>query len=310
MIEQDALDRITDKVFDPDLKVIAGEPGTILEIGDFKIECYVLEDETRVLSQRGTFDALGVSRGGARGAGAQIPRFATSNALNPYISRDLMLALSSPIRFSNPRGGRSAHGYPAEILVDICEAILAARDAGALTSRQGPMARRADLIIRGLANVAIVSLVDEATGYQYIRARNALAEILNKFIAEEFRPWTKTFPYEFYKQIYRLREWGEPNSNHRPAVIGRYTNDLVYARIAPGVLDELRRVNPVRPGGRRRQMHHQWFTEDIGHPKLKDHLAGVIALMRASATWDQFQHLVNRAYPKINTNFEMRIEDH
>ena len=53
------LDAITDKVLAHGaaarhpLRVIAGEPGSPLTIGDVEIPCYVLEDETRVLSQRG-----------------------------------------------------------------------------------------------------------------------------------------------------------------------------------------------------------------------------------------------------------------
>ena len=40
-----------------------------------------------------------------------------------------------------------------------------------------------------------------------IRSRTALNEILEQFIAEELRKSTKTFPDEFYKQMFRLRSW-------------------------------------------------------------------------------------------------------
>lgn len=103
--------------------------------------------------------------------------------------------------------------------------------------------------------------------------------------------------------MFRLRNWSYPalvdgGKPARPSVVGRYTNDLVYERIAPGVLDELRRENPTIVGGRRKSHHHRWFTTDIGHPKLKEHLASVIALMRASSGWDQFLRNMNRALPK------------
>jgi len=41
------------------LKVIAGTPDRPLVIGDIEIPCYVLEDETRVLSQGGFLTAIG-----------------------------------------------------------------------------------------------------------------------------------------------------------------------------------------------------------------------------------------------------------
>ena len=43
------------------LKVIAGAPDRPLVIGDIEIPCYVLEDKTRVLSQRGFLKAIGRS---------------------------------------------------------------------------------------------------------------------------------------------------------------------------------------------------------------------------------------------------------
>ena len=291
------------------LQAIAGSPDRPLVIGEIEISCYVLEDETRVLSQREVFRGVGASRGGSTNGGAQIPRFLASKAINPFIHRDLSAALNSPIRFHPPQGGRIAYGYPARLLVEICQSVLAARDANALGQPQKALAERCDLLIRGLATVGIEALVDEATGYQRIRAESALTTILKRFIAKDLQPWTQTFDYAFYEQMFRLKGWGSPEGVKRPSVIGHYTNDFVYARIAPGVLDELRRKNPVLPQGWRKARHHQCFTPDIGHPKLKEHLAGVTALMRAAATWDGFKRTLERAYPKINATFAMPLDD-
>ena len=294
------------------LKAIAGAADRPLVIGDIEIQCYVLEDETRVLSQAGMFRGLSLAkRGGSVSidGGAQVPRFAASKAINPHISSDLAAALSTPIEFQPPGGGRTAHGYPASTLVDLCTAVLAARDAGVLRSNQARIAARADLLIRGLATVGIIGLVDEATGYQEIRARRALATILERFIATELQPWTKTFPYEFYEQICRLKGWPSVNAINRPSVIGKYTNDFVYERLAPGVLDELRRKNPVLPRGTRKHKHHQWFTPEHGHPKLREHLSAVVALMRAAATWSDFKHFLNRAFTKQGTTIPLPLGD-
>lgn len=106
--------------------------------------------------------------------------------------------------------------------------------------------------MRAFAKVGIIALVDEATGYQDKRAQNALAKILEKFIAEEMQPHTKTFPEEFYRQIFRLRGWEwKPWTVKKPGVIGHYTNDIVYERLAPDVLDELKRPNPTNEAGNR-----------------------------------------------------------
>ncbi len=287
------------------LEVIAGAPDRPLVIGDIEIPCYVLGDETRVLSQRGVTAGIGLNPD----AGFRMPQFMASRSIARYVSADSMPALKHPVRFKNPVGGGIALGYPATLLPDICDVILAARAAGSLQERQLPIAQRCELLLRGLAQVGIIALVDEATGYQNLRAQRALAIILEKFIAEELQPWTKTFPYEFYAEIARLKGWPPMYSMKRPSVVGHYTNDIVYERIAPGLLKELRDVNPTLPTGRRQHRHHQWFTPEFGHPKLKEHLAAVTALMRAAPNWTAFQRSLQRAFHKLNENLPLPIED-
>ena len=276
------------------LKVIAGAPDRPLRIGDTEIPCFVLEDETRVLVQRGMATGLGMSKP----SGVQIRVFASSKSLKPFVSNEIIEVLDNPIKFWTPAG--IGHGYPARLLVDLCKSVLEARDAGTLRANQLHIANRADVLIRGLATVGIIALIDEATGYQEIRERRALATILEKFIAKELQPWTKTFPYDFYRLIYKLKGWSGPDGNKRTPLIGHYTNDIVYDRLAPGVLEELRRLNPPLASGNRPHRHHQWFTPEFGHPKLKEHLASVMALMRASANWGMFTRSLARAFPKRN----------
>jgi len=84
-------------------------------------------------------------------------------------------------------------GYEATILADICDAVLAARDAGVLTGKQLAVAKQCEILTRAFAKVGIIALVDEATGYQKIRARYALEQILDEFIAKELRKWAKTY---------------------------------------------------------------------------------------------------------------------
>ena len=296
---------------DKPLKVLAGAPDRPLIIGEIEIDCYVLEDETRVLSQRGVFASVNATRGGPRGLsdlGAELPRFASQKWLQPFISNDLGSALKSPILFKSPLGPL-VYGYPATLLVGLCDAIMDADRAGKTTPRQQVIVDRALTLMRGFATVGIIALVDEATGYQEIRARRALATVLEKFIAQELQPWTKTFPYEFYELIYKLKGWSGPDGHKRTPLIGHYTNDIVYDRLAPGVLDELRKRTPRLPSGNRPHKFFQWFTPDIGHPKLKEHLAGVMALMRAAPNWGAFQRSLARAYQKKNEQLPINLGD-
>lgn len=117
-----------------------------------------------------------------------------------------------------------------------------------------------------------------------------------------------TFPYEFYEELYRLRGWAGPEGHKRTRQVARDTNDIVYERLAPGVLDELRKkthrshLADVRPG----------ITSGLrltGHPKLKLHLAGVMALMRAAANWGNFHRSLQRSYPKQHEIVPLALDD-
>lgn len=304
-----ALDAITDKVLahgaitKQPLKVIAGEPDRPLVIGDVEIPCYVLEDETRVLSQQGFLESIGRARKAKGGQGAMggvdnPASFLAAKNLAPFISDDLR-GSTTPIPFQM-RGTRG-YGYKAQLLPEVCSVYLEARAAGVLLPSQEHIAVRAEILVRGLATVGVIALVDEATGFERIREERALAKILERFLDEELQPWTKTFEFSFYEQIFRLKGWGRADGVKRPQVIGRYTNDLVYERIAPGVLAELRERNPVLPQGWRKNRHHQWFTPEFGHPKLRMHIEGVTALMRAAGSWESFMRSLDRAYPKPGT---------
>ena len=177
-----------------------------LRLGNATIPCAVLEDGTRVLTQWGFYRAIGRSGRPAAGQGSEVEKVAPFLALNnikPYVSSELADS-TKPIRFQLPRGGY-AYGYRAELLPRVCEIYLRARDDGKLLKTQEKFARACDLLMRGLAHVGIIALVDEATGFQDARARDALAKILEAFVAKELRRWVKTFPVDYFKELCRLR---------------------------------------------------------------------------------------------------------
>jgi len=82
-----------------------------------------------------------------------------------------------------------------------------ANRANVLGRRQKLIAERAEILLRGLAHVGIIALIDEATGYQTIRDREALQAILDAYLRKELAAWAKRFPDEFYEQMFRLRGW-------------------------------------------------------------------------------------------------------
>jgi hypothetical protein len=94
---------------------------------------------------------------------------------------------------------------------------------------------------------------------------------------------------------------------NRPQVVAHYTKDIVYARLAPGILRELEQRNAKDEQGNRKSKHHQWLTEDVGHPALAQHLYAVIGLMRGCDTWDDFKRFLDRAYPKRKDTVQLPL---
>lgn len=277
-----------------------------LEFGDIIMNCAVLEGGIRVLSERSIVKALGGKRGGShwrrrkKEPGADLPIYVSASNLIPHIPKDLYTALKNRYMYRQ-KGGR-ALGVAAEALPLVCDTYLKARDAGDLHPSQEQIAKAAEILMRGLAHVGIIALVDEATNYQEIRDRQALRDILDKYLRKEYAEWSKRFPDEFYIEMFRLRGWQWRGMRvNRPSVVGKYTNDLVWDRLAPGVLVELQRLNPKDDKGNRKVRHHQFLTQDIGHPRLAEHLYATMAFMRSAATWEQFHRSMQRAFPKINT---------
>jgi hypothetical protein len=277
----------------------------VLRISDLSVPVFVLQDGTRVISGRGFTSSLGM-----KGRGQGMARILSHKRLRPFIDNDLVVAIEQPLVFRSSGGGRPAYGYSAELLVQVAEAILDARKAGALKSdHETRYAAACEILMRSFARVGIIALVDEATGYQEVRDREALQNLLDRYLRAEYAKWAKRFPDDFYREMFRLRGWTWSGLKvSRPGIVGHYTNDIVYARLAPGVLDELKKLNPS-DHGRRQSKHHQWLTDDIGHPALQAHLTGVVALMRGATTWDQFMRMIQRAYPKVNTNLDLPFRE-
>ncbi len=200
-------------------------------------------------------------------------------------------------------GWRKTFWYNAEDIVDICSMYLDARRDKALLPTQIQLAEKSEIIVRSLAKVGIISLIDEATWYQTYREKDALQEYLKTVIRWELAAWVKRFPNDFFMQIYRLHKWKyDVNNNKRPQIVWKYINDLVYSRLWPWIKEELQNKNPLDETWKRKSKHHQWLTEDIWNPKLAQHLHTLIKLMELSDDWKQFITMVDRAFPISDPN--------
>jgi len=282
----------------------------ILKVGDAEIPCAVLSDGTRLLTQAGFMHALGRSskpKGRSQYVTDGLPPFLATKSLKSLITKEIIDA-TKPVAFITPTGGK-ALGYKADLLPKVCDIFLEARDSKLLTRQQLGLAQQSEMLVRSLAKVGIVALVDEATGFQKDRERDALHQLLEKYLVEERLAWAKRFPDEFYHQIYRLNGWNWPVGKAKTPLVGKITNDIVYDRLPEGVLKKLQELNPITSNTKRRKFkHHQFLSEEVGQPDLRDHILQILPLMKISNTWKGFKRHLDIAFPIAGTQMEMDIE--
>lgn len=273
-----------------------GSPDKPLQIGDLHIECYVLEDKKRVLLYADVQRAMGFANGGSMVAGKnRLELFGSRDRIRQFLTGTTLEKLSKPILFNKP-AGHAAYALEAEVLPQLCEAVVSAARMGILQEQQLFIAHQCEIILSGLTQVGIVALVDEATGYQRVREEEELKRILDAYIRPEHRPWVKSVPSEFFRELYRVYGWQYSNDNRGPRYAGKLVRSLVYRHLPRPVLPALDERNPTNSSYQRRFRHHQLLTEGIGLEHFKGQLSGVMALLRASTSKEEFARLYNRAY--------------
>lgn len=214
-----------------------------------------------------------------------LPRFLTTQNLEGYRSQSLA-GLFAPLWYKEPHRGLLSAGYRAELLPEICGVFIRAAMDGVLTPEQMCIARRCQDIQEAYAKVGIIALVDEATGYQEQRERDALQKLITLYLADVPLPWVSTFPREFYQEAYRLHclRYTPGNTQH-PPIIGAFTKKAIYECLPPAVYEELCTRNPRVHGPAsswRQRKHHQHLTDDMGRQQIVHRLGLVLHLMRAA----------------------------
>lgn len=293
-----------------------------LKIGDLTISCAVLPNGDRVISRGSITSAFGPVTGGYQQRkrrkspnkhDGEMPLFLVAESLQPYIDGDLRTVVSRAFRYKDPRGGPIREGIDASLIPRVCDVWLKAREANALTKIQIPVADRAELLMRGLAHSGIIALVDEATGYQEIRRKDELQQILSAYIAPSLLPWSKRFPMDFYQEMFRLWGWNwnpieyMKKGPRGPRYAGKLTKILIYDQLPEIVLEELERKNPPNAKWQRKNKQFQYLSEDIGNPHVEKLVAIVTTLFRISPNKDIFWDNYARAFPGKNVQQELDV---
>lgn len=270
-------------------------------VGNFKeqfgidVECYVLGDleKTAVISQTGMARALGLSpRGNA------LPRFTQSKAMANFVGADLREKLENPFRFQWGTGGAGMppaiiHGFQAVLLIDICQAIIAASEKGLNATRYGDVIKQANIIIGASARSGITGLVYALAGYS-----PSTAEVIAAFklyVQEEAKKYEPEFPAELYMQWHRLYQIPVPDRG-RPWHFKHLTVRHIYHPLAKSsgkLLKLLRAVQSVDEGRKKKLFQ---FLNEVGARALRMHLGRVLEMAESSPDAATYEYKIAQRF--------------
>lgn len=259
-----------------------------IELAGTELDCYVLDNQQRVISLSATVKAIAEADSG------DLVKFIGVSSLVNFINKEVIL--DGLIDFSIPGTQFKGKGLTTEHFELICrgyvQALYEDKDGSKLTPRQREIAIKCAVLTSGLTRTGLDALVDEATGYQYERAEDALQIKLRAFIAEELRAWEKTFPDELWEEFGRLTNWSTPLKN-RPKWWGKLVIELIYDTLDPDVAIYLKDNRP--PEG----VHwHRQLSEDLGVRQLVSRCYEVIGMAKTCNNIHELRQKVSEHYGK------------
>lgn len=270
----------------------------VLNIIGIEVPCYVLDNGVRVIGRTSATEVLtGIKGGGA------LEKYIAVKALEPFVNKDLVLERMVRFRLPEVEGlEKAVKGLSADLFIEVCQGFVKALEASyqanspspRMTPRQQQMAVAASLFLSACAKVGLEALIDEATGYQYERERDALQIKLAAFLEGEMRKWERTFPEELWIEFGRLTGW-KGQLNKRPKYWGKLVMELIYDKLDADVAKWLRENAPAPKKG---QNYHQWLSSQYGLRKLIEHIWMVIGMARTCENMTELRDRVNALYGK------------
>lgn len=276
-----------------------------LNIIGLDVPCYVLDNGQKVIGRTSATELLtGIKGGGS------LEKYIAVKSLEPFINKELVLERLVPFRLEEVSGlEKAVKGLPAELMIEICQGFVAALQASLdktsevkMTDRQQQMAIKASMFLSACAKVGLEALIDEATGYQYERAEDALQVKLRAFIAEELRAWEKTFPDELWAEFGRLTGW-KGTLQARPKWWGKLVIELIYDTLDADVAQYIKANKP--PVGVR---WHQQLTDNYGARQLVSRCYEVIGMAKTCDDIRELRNKVAQHYGRFPVQFTLYLD--
>jgi hypothetical protein len=260
----------------------------ILPLMGMDVPCYNLDNGLRVIGRTSFTELLTDIKGGG-----DLEKYLGVSSLKPFINMTLVLEGMVAFRLPEVAGlERDVKGLTTSLVIDVCRGFVTALEATIvkpkehkLTTRQLEMAMKASMLLSACAKVGLDALIDEATGYQYDRAEDALQIKLRAYLEKEMRKWEPTFPEELWIEFARLTNW-KGTVTQRPKYWGKLVMELVYTYLDKDVAKWLKENAPAPRHG---QNYHQWLSAQFGLKKLVEHIWMLIGVARTCQTMHELR---------------------
>lgn len=256
-----------------------------LKIYDAEIDVYVLEDGTTLIGKTKILKALG--RPKKSNPNKERPTFISANNLTPFVREELDNLLKG-VDFYD--GGMKRNAYHSDILPLVCNVYLEARQAGVLTTSQIPVAEKCEILLRSFARVGLTALIHEQIGFEKYKHPEALRMLIESYLSDEIRKWSKEFPDELFFQMDRIYKNQKTTSRNRPLYYAKFIRKYIYTPIERGeVLKRLDQKIPKNEKGFKTKRLHSAASVDVGLPAIKSQIWQVIALLKLSPNKRKFE---------------------
>lgn len=272
---------------------VAIRKGNFLDEFGFDAECYVLGDvdKTAVMTQRGIAAAVGLSKPG----GKDFERLVKGKGISKHLGAEALVKVMQPIEFKwiypGAKGGaQTIKGYSADLLIDVCNAILAAHAAGDLRKQQESLARQASIVVGASAKAGIQGLVYALAGYD--RTKEEVIAAYKMYVAAEAREYEREFSPELYEQWYRLYGLAKPERG-RPWEFRYLTIDHIYKPLARsnGKVFSLAKLSKQEHGEKGDKIHQ--FLSEIGVKALRTQVGKILGIATVSADREEYERHIS-----------------
>jgi hypothetical protein len=267
--------------------------GNFLDEFGFDAECYVLGDvaKTAVMTQRGIAAAVGLSKPG----GKDFERLVEGKGISKHLGAEALGKVRQPIEFKwiYPGAKQNAvtiKGYDADLLIDVCNAILAANAAGDLRKNQENLAKQAAIVVGASAKAGIQGLVYALAGYD--RTKEEVIAAYKMYVAAEAREYEREFSPELYEQWYRLYGLVKPERG-RPWEFRYLTIDHIYKPLAKsnGTVFNLAKSSKQEHGEKNDKIHQ--FLSEIGVKALRTQVGKILGIATVSDSREEYEKYIS-----------------